>query len=165
MKWFWLSWMLVFSLVGMADASYLTWEHFSGKVAECRPAPFLGPELGQWVDCGEVLTSAYATIGPVPVALLGLVFYLGMFGLTLANWLKPDNGRLYRLLLVLGGVAGLLASLVFVYLQLVVLESICLYCMVSAGTSLLLMVGSLGYLVSAKSGKARDAARGHGEEE
>lgn len=109
------------ALVGILDAGYLTWTHFQGQAPVCAIA-----------GCEIVLTSSFATIGLIPVALLGLFYYLAVFGLSW--WVKKPLGLF--LLLVLTS-AGLLASFYFVYLQLYVIRAICQYCMLSAFISLL----------------------------
>ncbi|MBP7842566.1 hypothetical protein KA017_01025, partial [Candidatus Woesebacteria bacterium] len=57
---------IIFSLVGIADASYITYEKFSGVVPDCGPG----------FDCGAVLNSKWSSIGPIPLSLLGLAYYL-----------------------------------------------------------------------------------------
>jgi uncharacterized membrane protein len=52
------------SFVGVVLASYLTWVHFDTGSLVCG--------LG---DCHTVQASEFATIGPIPVAVLGLAMY------------------------------------------------------------------------------------------
>src|SRR5438552_12820753 len=56
------------ALTGMAISGYLTWVHFSGGLALCSGAG----------GCEQVQASRFASVGGVPVALLGLVAYLGL---------------------------------------------------------------------------------------
>jgi len=51
------------SLAGLADALYLTVEHLTGNSVRCTVTS----------GCSEVLGSAYASIGGVPVAGLGAI--------------------------------------------------------------------------------------------
>jgi uncharacterized membrane protein len=123
--------LLVFSLIGFVDATYLTVSHYTGANLPCR----------LFDGCDLVTTSSYSIIGPIPVALLGVLFYLSVFILALV-YLLHRNLRVPKLLLVLGSL-GFLASLYFISLQLWVLKAICLYCMISATLSTAIFLTSL----------------------
>jgi len=119
---------LLLALLGFLDAAYLTIGHYQNTEVYC-------PITGQ---CETVLNSRYAAIGGVPVALLGAVYYLALLILTL---IYLDSGRINALRLAIALTwAGFTASLVFVWLQLFVINAICFYCMVSATTSTLLFI-------------------------
>ena len=114
---------LIISFIGFLDSSYLTVQHYRGEPPSC--AIFTG--------CETVAESKYAVAGPIPLALLGLLYYLAIFILTVA-YFDTKKERLL-LLAALLTIAGFLASLYFVYLQLFVIKAICLYCMISAASS------------------------------
>ncbi|MBT4153099.1 MAG: vitamin K epoxide reductase family protein [Candidatus Magasanikbacteria bacterium] len=119
---------LCVSLIGFSDASYLTFAHYSGE----------GPACSVLEGCDEVTTSEYSTVLGIPVALGGAFFYLTMLLLSIMTLESKQH-----LPLKLAGYlspAGFLASVWFVYLQLYVIEAICLYCMGSAITSTLLFI-------------------------
>lgn len=124
----------VLSLLGFVDASYLTAKAYLGTPIRC--AIFAG--------CDTVTRSAYSKIGPVPVALLGAMFYLAIIILSLAYFdtKKPSIVR------AIGFVSpiGFLASLWFVYVQFFILHSICLYCMISALTSTAIFITGFAIL-------------------
>jgi len=133
---------LVLGLIGAADASYLTIEHYRSASVGC--VIFNG--------CDTVLASSYATIGTMPVSLLGALYYFAiLFLVALYFYLRfaaspqaePVFDFMIRFTLI-----GFLASLYFVYLQLFVLQAICTYCMVSAFTSTTLFI--LGVVVMYK---------------
>jgi uncharacterized membrane protein len=94
-----------------------------------------------------VITSTWAYIGPIPLALLGAGYYATMIVLG-GLWLETKSPLIERgIFLITGG--GLAASAYFVYLQLGVIGAICPFCMISAAatTSLFaieLLVKSLG---------------------
>jgi hypothetical protein len=76
------------SLVGLGDAIYLTVEHLTGNSVRCTVTS----------GCSEVLGSAYASIGAIPVAGLGALAYFTAFSLaTLAafgnQWTRISVGR------------------------------------------------------------------------
>ena len=119
------------ALLGFLDATYLTVSHLSGAALAC------GADGG----CEFVTTSKYATIGPVPIAAIGVAYYV------VANLLvwTPVGGwsrRTANLLAVLTGVATL-ASVGLVYLQGFVIHAWCRYCLISASASTLLFLTSL----------------------
>lgn len=124
---------LCFSLIGFLDATYLTIQHYRGFLLEC------GPEAG----CDAVLNSQFAVIGGIPLALLGSLYYLSIFLLTVAYG-DRKNQKILSMVFILTA-AGFLASLVLSYLQLAVIRAICLYCLVSAISSTGLFVLSLIY--------------------
>ncbi len=122
--------LIILCLAGFLDASYLSYEHFMDKIPPCS--------VGAFSDCGTVLRSQYAVIGGVPLALIGVVHYSLFF--VVAAWTLISKKRTGRYVLVVQSIAGFCASLYFVYLQLVVLRAICLYCMVSAITSTVIFI-------------------------
>ena len=108
------------SFVGFVDAAYLTVQHYFGTVVPCALTG----------GCETVLTSPYAVVGGIPVALTGALYYLALFFgaiLYLSN-----NNRNTACLLSWLTFTGLGVSLYLVYLQVFVIEAICLYCMASA---------------------------------
>lgn len=119
---------LIIAIIGFVDASYLTIAHYSGSELAC----------GTSGGCDIVTTSVYATVGGIPVALLGAIYYLTILLLTIA-YIDQKQSFLAIIRSYLTW-TGFLASLYFVSLQLFVLEQICRYCMVSAATSTLLFI-------------------------
>ncbi len=133
--------MLMLGVLGFADAAYLSANHFFGTPLVCTI--FHG--------CDTVTTSVYSKIGPIPVALLGLVYYLTII-LLLVAYVDTRNKLLPRIIALLTPL-GLLASLWFVFVQLFLVKAICLYCMISATTSTTLFI--FGMVVLCKEGRAR----------
>lgn len=124
---------LSLSILGLADTSYLTYEHFSSTVPSCR---IVNLPINIPIDCGGVLTGEYSTFMGIPVAFLGLLFYLLVFGSSLFIILKGWYTRLMvkKYFLTLG-LIGFTVSAILVYIMLFVIKMICLYCMLSAFTS------------------------------
>ena len=106
------------SLLGLGISIYLTVEHFTAGTT------FACPETGA-INCQKVTTSAWSHIGPVPVAVLGLVFFAGMTVLC-----SPPAWRLPALLplRVAGAVVGVLSALYLVWVELFRVDAICLWC-------------------------------------
>jgi uncharacterized membrane protein len=63
--------MIVLAVLGLADASFLTILHYGHIKVPCTSSRN---------SCQTVQTSKYSTIGGVPVALLGLIGYIGIVG-------------------------------------------------------------------------------------
>ncbi|OGF49097.1 hypothetical protein A3I36_04610 [Candidatus Giovannonibacteria bacterium RIFCSPLOWO2_02_FULL_45_28] len=129
---------LTLSLIGFLDASYLAVKHYLGEPVVCSLLE----------GCEEVLTSKYAIVAGVPVALFGVFYYLAVFILIILYW---DTGKTQFLRFAAYlTILGFAASLWFVYLQLFVIGAICLYCMASAITSTILFM--LGLFIIFKTG-------------
>ena len=133
-KW-WIGGVLVLSFAGFLDASYLTAKHYLHFEVTCS---FLN-------GCEQVLTSSYATIFGVPVALLGALYYLAVFTSGVAFL---DRKKLIFLkAAVLLPVAGFLFTLWFLFTQVFLLQAFCLYCLVSALITTLLFMLSMYYFL------------------
>ena len=122
---------LFFSALGALDASYLTWEHFAKASVFCLTAN----------SCDSVLSSAYATIGSLPVSALGILYYGILFALSVYFFRSHDE-RVAPIFFYMTS-AGLAASAIFVFLQFFVIHAICPYCMLSAATTLILFSAGL----------------------
>jgi uncharacterized membrane protein len=159
----WLGVLLVAGVVGLADASYLTWEHYRETVPPCE-ITWMTRMLGSWSDCGRVLNSEWATIGGVPVAGLGVVFYAGIIIMAVMGLMRsteleanrPDRmkwsglpktwaGRWYGILAMMA-VGGLVTSGVLVYLMFGVIKSVCVYCLVSAVNTVVIGVSAMALI-------------------
>lgn len=128
---FWL--VLVFAVLsfgGFLDATYLAAKYYLGEPVVCSILN----------GCEKVTSSQYAAIFGIPVALLGSLYYLLIFVLTVI-YLDSRNEKFFRLAAGLTPI-GFLASLIFVYLQVFVIHALCLYCLISAATSTLLFIFS-----------------------
>jgi uncharacterized membrane protein len=140
----WLVWaMAIIAFLGFADATYLTANHYFGIPLVCTIVH----------GCDIVTTSSYSLLFDVPVALLGLVYYLTVF-LLFAGAIDTQKKKFADFAMVMTPM-GVAASLYFVYLQLFVIRAICLYCMISVATSsLLFILGMTGLFWFAKRKKA-----------
>jgi uncharacterized membrane protein len=119
--------MLAVAILGLALAAYLTYVHYSGT----RPACTAGDA------CTKVQTSVYSKIGGVPVALIGLIGYIGIVG----SLLLPDRDDT-RLLTLVMTVIGVCFSGYLTYREVFTLKTICEECATSAVLMLLLFLGA-----------------------
>lgn len=118
------------ALVGFADAAYLTAEHVRGIIPPCTLK-----------GCDRVLASAYATIGSIPVALVGTLYYGALLVLLVAYVDSWNRKVLHVFCWVVS--AGFLGTLYFLYVQAFILHAFCQYCLVSALTTTLLFAISV----------------------
>ncbi len=125
---FWVVAFLAIAFFGFADAVYLTATHYMGNLPVCTVLE----------GCDEVALSEYAELGPVPVALMGALFYAGMLiiGVT---WLDARNPVMFRYLPFVT-VPAFLFSVWLVYVMFFVIDALCIFCLLSAGSTTLLML-------------------------
>lgn len=127
------------AVAGLLVAFYLLLFHNGVLVAGCT-------DTG-WDDCGSVSgpDAPYASIGPVPVALIGLIGYAVIF---LVTWLKDWSPvRDYLPEILVGLTVFSFAFMLFLTgLELVVIHAFCRYCLVSAGFVTIMLILSISYL-------------------
>lgn len=116
----------LFCLAGLADATYLAVLAFTGETAACS---------GQ-AGCYEVLGSAYAKVGGIPVAAFGMVGYFSAF--TFATFAAFSYARA-RLLFAATVSLLFAATLWLLYVQAFILHAFCQFCLFSAAVTFLLM--------------------------
>ena len=117
------------SLLGLADALYLTIEHVTGQSVRCTIVH----------GCSEVLSSPYAVVAGIPLAAVGAAAYFTVFSLAILTLFGyPKAGRLLTVLVIMMFVV----SLWLIYLQAFVIREFCQYCLLSAliTTTLLVVV-------------------------
>jgi uncharacterized membrane protein len=106
----------VLDTIGLLVAGYLTVVELGGGVPVC------GPIKG----CEEVALSEYARFAGIPVAVFGVVLSVALLVLALAWWRTNIYGLLlahYALSLV-----GVIFDGYFLYLQVFVIEAVCIWC-------------------------------------
>ncbi len=134
-------WIAALSLIGAFLAFYLV----AGNLGWTPPV-----QCGV-SDCGTVQASRYAWVGPVPVSAIGLAGYLALFALALAG-LQPGlaRSRLVAGLLFGGALGGVLFSAYLTYLEAVVIQAWCQYCVASAVLITFVLVAAVPELKRAK---------------
>jgi uncharacterized membrane protein len=105
------------ALLGVAIAGYLTWVHYAGLKPVC---------LSGGGGCEKVQSSQYANVAGIPVALLGLIGYIGILA---SLWLRGEAGLTLGVLLTL---IGLGFSAYLTYRELFTIDAICQWCVASA---------------------------------
>lgn len=115
----------IVSVVGLADATYLTVQALTGETLSCGGSP----------DCFRVLGSSYAKVGGIPVAMLGALAYFSAF--TFATFAAFGYARAPKFLALMVGMM-FLASLWLLYVQAFLLHAYCRYCLLSAAITFLI---------------------------
>lgn len=116
--------MFVLAILGLVAAGSLTYQHYSAA-----------PAVVCVGDCNRAMNSAYAELGGVPVALIGLLGYASI----LASLLVPQGERA-RLATAGLSLIGFGFSAYLTYRELVTLHETCQWCVVSAIAMTLLAV-------------------------
>lgn len=107
--------LFVVSTAGVGVSAYLTYVHY-------QPAALVCTGSG---GCETVQDSSYAVLAGVPVALLGLGAWAAAMALTI--W----NSELARTLTAALAIGSLAFVSYLVFLQLFVIDAICVWCMVN----------------------------------
>jgi uncharacterized membrane protein len=122
---------VILSFIGLTNTFYLVQAHVSGESLNCS---FLS-------GCNAVAASPYSIVLGAPLASWGVLFYFAIF--VISATMLMVRARMLSHIFVLGTAIGFLASLYFVYLQLFVIQAVCMYCMLSAILSTILLVVAL----------------------
>lgn len=137
---------LILAGIGFADATYLTVEHYTTFSLPCTISN----------GCETVTNSAYSLMLGIPVALLGALYYVGFF---LAVYLILEFGaKQYLKYIAMASALGFAFSAWFVYVQIVLIQAICQYCMISAASSTALFIASMVYLYQSRTPQEQPAA-------
>lgn len=121
---------LLLSIIGAGIAGYLTYVHFDESVLVCTASG----------GCHTVQQSDYATIGPIPIALLGLGMFLALIALSLVrmlNWsiMSADTATMISWGMTL---SAILYYAYLVYVEIFVLEAICQWCVATTAITVVI---------------------------
>jgi len=117
----------IVAIVGLCDASYLTYHHYTAEPVPCSITN----------GCEMVLTSQWATIAGLPLAIYGAAAYLIAFvwaALTVAG---------LRAMWFLYGLQALSMAVFsgwLLYIQGALIGAFCQFCLLSAATSIILLL-------------------------
>ena len=98
-------------------------------------------------SCETVNTSRWSIFLGLPVAAWGLLFYLDVFGVALLGTMpRWENQPVISIVLVAQAAIGVLFSAWLTYLELAVIQAICIWCVTSAVIVLAILVVSIADL-------------------
>ena len=141
--------MIIVSLLGLADASYITYEKFSGVVPTCV--------LTGIFKCSTVLESPWSSIGPIPLSLLGMGFYATVFLLASYLLLKKDAPAKLSTFLFSLAIFGFGFSIYLTVIQAFIIKAFCFFCVLSAvSSSLLFAIAWIGHRQRLKAGRVEE---------
>ncbi len=113
----------VLALIGFSDAAYLSVKRLNGQIPPCIITS----------GCDVVTNSSYSSFGPIPVPVVGAIFYLTTLVLFfIALETKANKWGVIALSI---SPFGFLFSLYFLFIQAFVLHAYCIYCLGSFVTS------------------------------
>ncbi len=136
------SWVIL-GLLGAGIAAYLTYKRATGDPLNCL--------VGS--GCTVVAASPYATIGPIPLSVLGGLFFLTLA--TLAVGYLATGRRQLLLLAAWMTIPGALVAWWYEYVQFYIIYAICIYCVTSAFAATAALGGGLWVLRSERRGGAQ----------
>lgn len=115
------------ALIGLADAGYLTVQHYTAAPVPCSIV----------AGCETVLSSSYATLGGIPLGVFGVIAYLTAFVLSLLTIAgKTKAWFLFGIETILMA----LFTLWLLYLQGFVIGAFCQFCLLSAISTFTLLI-------------------------
>jgi uncharacterized membrane protein len=131
-----MDWLRIISIglciFGIFVAGYMSWAELTDNETECSDA-------GK-IDCSAVQNSAYASTYGLPVAVLGLLGYIGILGVLVLED-QIDILATYGRTLIIGmTLFGVVFSIYLSALEATVLDAWCQWCIMSAITILALLV-------------------------
>ncbi|MCK4176969.1 vitamin K epoxide reductase family protein [Aciditerrimonas ferrireducens] len=110
---------LVLCVLGVADGAYLTYTHFHPGALVCSTSGL--------INCARVTTSQYSRVLGIPVAILGLAFYVVLTAVNLPPLWRSTSIWLARLRLAMV-VVGMGMVIYLVIAELFLIGNICEYC-------------------------------------
>ena len=121
---------LLLAFCGLADSAYLAQHETDGTPLIC--------DIAGLSDCNIVAQSPYAKAFGIPLSDYGLVFY-GLIFLLAAIELALGN-RITRQAIQVLSALGLIASAYFLFIQLAVINALCVYYTASAVIAFLIFI-------------------------
>jgi uncharacterized membrane protein len=95
-------------------------------------------------SCETVNTSRWSVFLGLPVAAWGLLFYLDVFGVALLGTMpRWENQPVISIVLIAQAAVGVLFSAWLTYLELAVIQAICIWCVASAVIVLVILIVSI----------------------
>lgn len=123
---------IVLAFLGLADTWYLTQSAFTNTALNCG--------IEALDQCNTVAQSEYSKVLGIPLSLYGFAFYVIFF--VLAALVTTFSRPFFVKLMYWISVLGLLLSLYFLYLQVFVIEALCVYCLASFVIATLLFLAT-----------------------
>ena len=112
------------AIAGMGVAAYLTYSHYADQPIVCAGMS----------GCDTVENSEYSTLLDIPVGLLGTLFCAGLLALVLARVVRLPLAEEWAPVAAFSmTLAGVAFAAYLTYIELFVVEDICIWCTTFAG--------------------------------
>jgi uncharacterized membrane protein len=121
---------LLFAFFGLSDSIYLAQQ-------EANDAPLIC-NVDNLSGCNIVATSPYTRFLGISIAEYGVMFYAFIFVIAALELVVFD--RLLRRVLQGASLVGIIASAYLTFLEIFVIQALCIYCLVSAGIALAIFI-------------------------
>ncbi len=121
---------LILAFGGLADAAYVAQHEADGVPLLCN--------INNLSGCNTVAASPYSHLFGVPLAEYGILFYGIIFVLAALELIVFD--RLLRRAIQGASLVGLVASIIFLLIQIFIIGALCVYCVASALIAFLIFV-------------------------
>jgi uncharacterized membrane protein len=114
------------AVAGIGTSAYLTYSHYADDPTVCAG-------IG---SCEFVQTSKYSEIAGVPVAFMGLVYFVVLLGLCIARPLAVTWEPVIRVTAFTITVGSALFVSYLTYIELFVIDAICIWCVATAAITI-----------------------------
>ncbi len=119
------SWFLAFATLGLVASSASTWVHYR-LLADPTYASVC--DISSSLNCSEAYTSRYGAVGGVPVALLGVLFFVFIIGLVLLCERSKTASKNLAGYVFAASTLGLAVVLYLAYASYFILGTVCVLC-------------------------------------
>lgn len=120
--------LVILAILGLADSVYLAEAATTGAPLVC--------DFGSVLEgCNVVAASPYSQFYGIPLAYLGVLFYVLLLIAILVH--RNRKTLLTWKALVVVAILGALFSVAFLYIQFVLIKALCVYCLASAAFTFL----------------------------
>ena len=140
---------IILSIIGMIDSAYLTYEHYQ-LLSNIGEGSFC--DISEELSCSTVNSSPYAEVMGIPMAFLGLVWFIVVIILAYALESKHKFWKAAPLYLFLWSILGLLSVFWLVYAELFLIGSICILC--TLAHVLIIIILFLSYKILKRSNRS-----------
>ena len=110
--------LLILSFLGFVDATYLTIIDYKHIVPPCTITN----------GCERVLSSSFARIYGIPLALFGSIYFSVSIALNILIFQHKKNIWMRRIFIFFNSL-GVFTAIILLYLQFIIIKALCQYCM------------------------------------
>lgn len=135
--------LLALALIGIADTLYLSVSVYTGVAPSCVLE-----------GCEVVLNSVYAKFFGVPLAYIGLMYYVYLLCLVVLLAFDPYSKGLRSGTLLYTGIGFLYSLYAVFYVQTILIGAYCQYCLISAALTVLLFGTAFWHFLVTRSSHA-----------